>query len=71
MTNDNEKFKDSKRDIRKRTGAQERRSRQRRQQQDRRQTIRFEFKDGRRSGKDRRRENNLGWSSDKVKLDDY
>jgi len=70
MASDEERLKDSKRDIRKRTGAEERRGRHRRKQHDRRETIRFEFKDDRRSGTDRRRENNVGWSSDIVNLDE-
>lgn len=53
---------DSKRNIRDRVGAQERRLRHRRKQHDRRQEIRFEFKNDRRSGTDRRRENNKAWS---------
>jgi len=58
----NEQLMDSKRNIRDRVGAQERRLRHRRQQHDRRQEIRFEFKNDRRSGVDRRRENNKSWS---------
>jgi hypothetical protein len=61
-TAQNEQLMDSKRNIRDRVGAQERRLRHRRQQHDRRQEIRFEFKNDRRSGKDRRRENNKSWS---------
>ncbi len=61
-----DKAMNSKRNIRDRVGAKERRLYARRQQHDRRQMIRFEFKDDRRSGQDRRRENNKAWSKNDI-----
>ncbi len=67
MADNDDKLKNSKRDIRKRTGAIERRKRHRRVNHERRETIRFEFKDNRRVHEDRRRENLGGWNDDDVK----
>ncbi len=61
-----EQLMDSKRNIRERVGVKERREKHRRKQHDRREMIRFEFKDDRRSGSDRRRENNKAWSKDDI-----
>lgn len=62
---DDDRLKNSKRDVRNRVGTEERRKRHRRRLHDRRETIRFEFKENRRSGRDRRRDNNT-WTEDEI-----